>query len=189
MRALLISGYRSYELQIYRENEPKLFFLKQLLTQKLVEKIEAGFQWFVITGQLGVELWTGELVIQLKEEYPDIRLAILTPYENMTSQWNTSNQSLFQKVCSGADYVRSTSQKNYESPKQLQANQVFIIQNTQGALLLHDTMQPGKTKYLYELIKKYQEEHIYDLEVINFEQLDWFVHLYQEEHPDGLKDL
>lgn len=185
----MVSGYRSYELQIYRDNDPKLFFLKKLLTEKFIQKIEEGYTWFVITGQLGVELWTGELIIELKDTYPDIQLAVLPPYEEMSSQWNESNQLLFQRVCQGADYVEPTSQKPYESPRQLQANQAFIIRNTEACLLVHDREYPGKEKYLLDLIEVYQEKHEYHLEIIDFEDLDWFVQIYQENHPKELKDL
>lgn len=189
MSAILISGYRSYELQIYRKNDPKLFFLKQLLTDKIKHKVEEGAEWFIISGQLGVELWCGEIVNDLKSEYPEIKLAVMPPYAQMTNQWNELNQDLYSRVVAQADFIQPTSQKTYESPSQLQNNQMFLIQNTDNCLLVMDREYPGKTEYLYDLILKYQELEEYPLEVVDFEELNWFVQTYQEHHPEALKDL
>ena len=34
----------------------------------------------LIQGQLGIELWTAEVVIDLRVEYPDLKLGIITPF-------------------------------------------------------------------------------------------------------------
>lgn len=180
MRNLLISGYRSYELNIFNQSDPKYGYLKKFIKNRLINYIENGVEWFVITGQLGIELWAGEVVLELKEEYPEINLAILLPYTSFGENWNETNKTLFEEVIRQADYVNYTSNKDYESPAQIKSNQVFSVRNTDGAFLIYDTMvgesADGKPKYLYDLILQYQENSTYELNLVGFEEIEFYIH-------------
>lgn len=189
LESLLISGYRSYELNIFNQTDPKYLYLRAFLEKELKNYIENGVEWYIITGQLGIELWAGELIIELREENPDINLAVLLPYTSFGDNWNQENKDLFDEVIRQADYVNYTSNKDYESPKQLQANQAFVIENTDGAWLLYDQMtdqdgQVSKPKYLYDLIELYQERQEYSLQTASFDEIDFFVHEYHEMHGE-----
>lgn len=180
MKNLLISGYRSYELNIFNQSDPKYDYLKKFIKNRLINYIENGVEWFVITGQLGIELWAGEVVLELKEEYPEINLAILLPYTSFGENWNETNKTLFEEVIRQADYVNYTSNKDYESPAQIKSNQVFSVRNTDGAFLIYDTMvgesADGKPKYLYDLILQYQENSTYELNLVGFEEIEFYIH-------------
>lgn len=177
---ILISGYRSYELNIFNHTDPKYIYLKKFIKNRLIRYIEEGVEWFVITGQLGIELWAGEVVIELKEEYPEINLAVLLPYTSFGEKWNEMNKTLFEEVVRQADYVNYTSNKDYDSPAQIKSNQIFSVRNTDGAFLIYDTMigesADGKPKYLYDLIRKYQENSTYELNLVGFEEIEFYIH-------------
>ena len=51
----------------------------------------------LIQGQLGIELWTAEVVIDLRVEYPDLKLGIITPFMGI-SKWNEQNQMKYNKI-------------------------------------------------------------------------------------------
>lgn len=182
LKSILVSGYRSFELNIFDQKDPKYLYLKEFLKDRLKAYIEDGLEWVIITGQLGIELWAGEIVLELREEYPEINLAVILPYTAFGENWNEINKGLFERVIHQADYVNYTSNKNYESPKQLNANQVFTIRNTDGAFLVYDTMMgesaDGSPKYIYDLIQTYQENHEYELNLASFEEIEFFIHEY-----------
>lgn len=182
MKSILVSGYRSFELNIFDQKDPKYLYLKEFLKDRLKAYIENGVEWVIITGQLGIELWAGEIVLELREEYPEIHLAVILPYTSFGENWNEMNKGLFERVIHQADYVNYTSNKDYESPKQLNANQVFTIRNTDGAFLIYDTMMgesaDGSPKYVYDLIQKYQEHQEYELNLTSFEEIEFFIHEY-----------
>lgn len=186
LRNLLISGYRSYELNIFDQTDPKYKYLKKFIENRLLTFIENGVEWFIIGGELGVELWAGEIILELKEEHPEINLAVIFPYTSFGKNWNETNQALLERVIHQADYVNYTSNKNYESPAQLKANQVFNIRNTDGAFLVYDTLTEetaaGKPKFLYDLIIQYQERTEYELYLASFEEIEFFIHEYVEIH-------
>lgn len=180
MKSILISGYRSYELNIFNQTDLKLLYLKEFIKDRLVQYIENGVEWFVITGQLGIELWAGEVLLELKEEYPEVSLAVLLPFTGFGENWNETNKTMFEEIIHQADYVNYTSNKDYESPAQLKGNQIFSVRNTDGAFIIYDTMvgesADGKPKYLYELILQYQENSTYELNLVGFEEIEFFIH-------------
>lgn len=50
-----------------------------MIKKKLIDLIEDGLEWVLISGQLGVELWAAEVVIDLKNQYPpDFRTLTIT---------------------------------------------------------------------------------------------------------------
>ena len=57
-----------------------------------------------------------------------------------------------------------------------------MLEHTDRALLLYDPEHPGKTKYDYEAIKKYQEKSDYPLDIIDFYDLQEAAKEYEENH-------
>lgn len=57
-----------------------MYYLKAFIKHKLLQYIDEGLEWVLIQGQLGIELWTAEVVIDLRVEYPDLKLGIITPF-------------------------------------------------------------------------------------------------------------
>jgi len=186
LKSIFVSGYRSYELNIFDQTDPKYLYLMEFLKERLQSYVEEGAEWFVITGQLGIELWAGELILEMKEENPAIHLSVLLPYTSFQDNWNEKNQALFDRVIRQADYVNYTSNKDYESPKQLKGNQVFTIKNTDGAFLIYDTMMEesadAKPKYVYDLIEQYQAQSEYELNLVSFDEIELFIHEYNMTH-------
>lgn len=186
LKSIYVSGYRSYELNIFDQTDRKFKYLREFLKDRIRSYIENGVEWFIINGQLGIELWAAEVVLEfqeeLEEDYPEIHLAVILPYTSFGENWNETNQALLDRVTHQADYVNYSSNKDYESPKQLNANQTFTIRNTDGALLIYDTMMgesaDGSPKYVYDLIEKYQAQSAYELDLVSFEEIEFFIHEY-----------
>lgn len=65
---------------------------------------------------------------------------------------------------------------------QLSGNAQFILNNTDGLLLIYDNEYEGKSSYLYEQVKAHQEAHDYLLDQIYMDDLQSFVADYQERN-------
>lgn len=180
IKRLFVTGYRSYELEIFSDEDDKYFFITEFLKTKLKQYIDQGLEWIVISGQLGVELWTADIAMLLKHDYPHIKIGILLPYQTYGDQWNEYHQHYLQKVLQGADYVNYTSQKPYQNGGQLSGNTSVILGHTDGALLIYDTSKEGKSEYVLEQIQQYRQMHDYYLEQVAFDELEQFVVDYQE---------
>ncbi|MDZ7835478.1 MAG: SLOG family protein [Alkalibacterium sp.] len=84
-------------------------YIKKFFKRKLIEYIEQGMEWVIISGNLGTELWMGEVALDLKADYPELKLAVLLPYTNFSSKWNEVNQMYYNSIIERADYINYTS--------------------------------------------------------------------------------
>ncbi len=55
--------------------------------------MDEGLEWVLIQGQMGIELWTAEVVIELQRTYDSLKFAVITPFQGHTEKWNEHNQS------------------------------------------------------------------------------------------------
>ena len=66
VKTVYITGYKSFELNIYKDDAPEVYYLKQFIAHKLKHLLDEGLEWVLIQGQMGIELWSAEVVIELK---------------------------------------------------------------------------------------------------------------------------
>lgn len=83
IQSLYVSGYKSHELGIFHAKHPGIQIIKKALENELRRLIHEGLEWVIISGQPGVETWTAEVVIGLKEEFPQFKYSVITPFLDM----------------------------------------------------------------------------------------------------------
>ncbi len=184
MQRLWITGYRNYELNTYSDKDPKIKIIKLVLKKHMINLLENGqLDWIITGANLGVEQWASEVAIELRDKFP-VRVSIIIPYEEFASRWNENNQEKFLALKSQVDFFASTSKEPYHSPVQLRNYQNFMLMHTDGALMIYDTENPGKSKFDYNLIRDYQKTTDYPLELIDFYDLQDEAEEYQANQED-----
>ncbi len=151
------------------------------MKSRILEYIDTGLEWVLISAQMGTELWVGEIVIELQETY-DIKLGVLLPHAGYAENWKEGNRLVFDQVIAKADYSNFTSSQPYQNPSQLKGNQQFLIDHTEGCLLFYDPENEGKSKFLLDMLNKHAESHPYEIDFIAFDELQSFVSEYEENH-------
>lgn len=91
MKSIAVTGYKNFELGIFKKDADEAVYIKETIKRHLLPLVEDGLEWVIISGQLGIELWAGDVVAELKADYP-IKLAILEPFEKQSANWNEANQ-------------------------------------------------------------------------------------------------
>lgn len=183
MKRIWITGYRAYELGIFKENDPKIKIIKELLKRELKQRLENSDEDFwVITGpQMGIERWGIETARTLKRDYPQLRIALMEPYADFARRWNENNQAKLLQIKEAVDYTGKVSEKPYESPMQLRAYQNFMLHYTDEALLIYDPDYAGKTQWDLKAIRNYQAANQdYLLRLIDFDELQEMAEEYAE---------
>ena len=182
MKRLWVSGYRSYELGIFDQKDKKVTVIKYALKRYFLQKLEEGeLDWIIAGPNLGVEQWALEEGVALRDEY-SVRVSMMSPYLEFSKRWNENNQANFNNLKEKVDFFGSTSNSPYQNPSQLRNYQNFMINHTDEALLIYDPEHSGKTKYDYDLIKKYQEEKDYPLTLLDFYDLQDAAEEYEENY-------
>ena len=185
IKSLYVSGYRPHELGIFNATHPGLAIIKQAITERLTQLLEDGLQWVIVSGQPGVETWAAEAVIDLKKTHEELKLAIITPFLNMEENWKDDKKQTYHFICSEADFVSAASKKPYEAPWQFVEKDKFILDNTEGLLLVYDEENEASPKYLLNLARQYKE-HVedYELLIINAYDLQTIAEELQQQQWD-----
>ena len=81
--------------------------LVQRLKDTIIELIEQGVTDFYDGGALGFDMLCAETVIELKAEYPDIKLHLLLPCppEEQVKGWNKAQIARYNEILQAADSV------------------------------------------------------------------------------------
>ena len=173
MRRLWLTGYRSYELNAFQDDDPKVAVVKRVLTQRLTILLEEDDdEFWVITGpQLGVEQWGAAVALELKKSFRQLKVAMMLPFADFGQQWNTTNRDRLLNLRDRVDFAREVTTKPYESPEQLRSYQRFMLDHTDSMLMVYDPDHPGKPKYDYELAHKYGDQQDYLVDLVDFDEL------------------
>lgn len=177
---LWLSGYRSYELSIFNEKDPKLTVLRYALQQELKNLLENGLEWIITSGQLGIEQWGCQEALKLKTAYPHLKIALMTPYIDFSKTWNEHHQLKFSELQDQCDFYASISNEPYTGVKQLQNYQTFMLEHTDQAFFVYDPQFEGKLNYAYQAILKYQQLHSYPMHLLEMDQLQEYAQNYFE---------
>ena len=49
VKVIYFSGYRSFELGVFKENDPKVAVIKKVLKREIQQLAEEGLEWIMIT--------------------------------------------------------------------------------------------------------------------------------------------
>lgn len=177
VKTVVISGYKPYELGIFKQDHPAVSYIKKAIKEQIISLHEDGLEWVLISGQLGTELWAAEVVYELREqeEYDGLQLAVITPFLEQESKWNEQNKEWYESILLEADFVDSVSRRPYEKPWQFRVKNQFFVQKSDAMVLFYDLEKGGSPKYLYDTALTFQEKHDYELHLIGFEDLQFLV--------------
>ncbi|MFS0863335.1 DUF1273 domain-containing protein [Fredinandcohnia sp. 179-A 10B2 NHS] len=184
MKVLAITGYKPFELGIFGQNHPGVGYIKTALRKQLIPLLEEGLEWVIISGQLGVELWGAEVSYELQELYPELKLAVITPFLDQEENWNETNKEYYQFILSQADYINSITNRKYDNPSQFRLKNTFFLEKSDGLLVLYDEENEGSPKYIYADAKKRAENGDYELITINGYDLQTIVEEEQLANND-----
>lgn len=160
MRILTVTGCKPMELSIFNEADPRIVFVKKALEKRLIGFIEEGLEWVLISGQTGVEMWTAEVVLELKEMY-DIKVGIIPPFENQESRWPEALKHKYKELIFVADFCKPIFKGDYKGAYQFQAKDGWLVDKSDAALILMDEENPGSAGYFHDVAKEAEGYPIY----------------------------
>jgi uncharacterized phage-like protein YoqJ len=163
VKVLAITGYKSFELGIFQKDHKGITYIKKAIRKQLIPIIEEGLEWVLISGQLGTELWAAEEVFKLQLDYPELRLAILTPHLDQEVKWNDTNKELYEMVLAQADFVDSITKRPYENPGQLKVKNQYIVQKSDALLAFYDDEKKGSPFFMIQEAGKKSEHQNYQV--------------------------
>lgn len=181
MKVLHVTGYKSMEMGIFKEDDPKVHFIKAAIEKQLTRFIEEGLEWVIVSGQMGVELWTAEIILDLKETY-DINLAVFPPFENQDKRWPENLKAKYEEITMLADFYKPLYEGDYKGPYQFRAKNMWLVEKSDASLLLMDDEYPGSVRFFHEAAKQMSDS--YPIYYITPMDLDDIVEELRLSDPD-----
>lgn len=80
--------------------------IKKAMEAAILQAINDGFVTFITGMARGVDIWAGEIVLQLRKQNPNLHLIAASPYEGFESRWSTDWQRRYNSILEQADLVR-----------------------------------------------------------------------------------
>lgn len=113
MKCTILSTGFEKRRELKNEDERSVSQIKAFLREEIWGLYISGFSDFYVSCELGVPLWSAEIICDLKK-HNDIRLHITTPFEEQAVLWSEDIRDRYFQVHSMADSVKIMSVRNYE---------------------------------------------------------------------------
>ena len=146
---LWVTGYRSYELGIFNDNDPKAAVIKYCLENNLNSLLEKGLEWVITGGQLGTEQWALEVAEKIAMTNFELKTSLMYPFSEFGNNWKEDKKIKLKELEENCDFSAKVSSRPYESPQQLRNYQRFMLEHTEGCLLLYDKENEGKLWFTF----------------------------------------
>ena len=85
--------------------------LGRQLKSTLIQLINDGYRYFGAGGALGYDTLAAQTVLELKTQYPDVKLILVLPCLSQTRGWSARDIEIYEDIKSKADKVVYTSQE------------------------------------------------------------------------------
>lgn len=94
-----VTGHRPTRFKWkYNENNNGCKRLKKRMKEQFTLLYEKGVRRFYVGGALGVDMWAGEILLQMKElpDYKDIHLIVVLPFDGYNKTWDSQSKNRLQ---------------------------------------------------------------------------------------------
>ncbi|MBE6583811.1 MAG: DUF1273 domain-containing protein [Ruminococcaceae bacterium] len=98
IKAVCFTGHREIEIS-------SAYLIPSALKNVLKELILRGAQRFLAGGAIGFDTIAALCVLELKAQYPHIKLELILPCRNQTQKWNDLNKDVYSAILERADKV------------------------------------------------------------------------------------
>ena len=118
--------------------------VKKRLREVLIQCIENGYRYFGAGGALGFDTLAALTVLELKSDYPEIKLILVLPCKDQTRGWKETDIQKYEWIKSKADKVLYTSEHYYNGCMQ-KCNR-HLVDNS-SICISYYTGKKGETEY------------------------------------------
>lgn len=154
----VVTGHHLHELPFHDEphGEDSLK-LQEKIRKQLVALLEEGVQTFYCGLELGVELWVGEILLNLKKDYPDLKIHIALASEERANDWGEEDRErYFDNVLPFCDTVETISSENNDKCMIFRNN--YLSKRSDLFLVVWDGRELCDTAYLVSKAKNLKKD-------------------------------
>ncbi|MGN0748203.1 MAG: SLOG family protein [Christensenellales bacterium] len=139
---LCFTGHRSQKLPWrFNEEDNRCVNMKNKAKEKIEQSINAGYVNFISGMALGFDMICAEIVLELKKNYPDIKLVCAIPCKNQDKLWSEEYKKRYKRILKQADIVRYIAEE-YTKTCMLERND-YMLNNSSKVIALYNGLAGG----------------------------------------------
>lgn len=147
------TGHRPQNLPWgFNENDERCVNMKQKLKDTIIRAIKRGYKIFISGMALGFDTICAETVLELKKEYPDIKLIGALPCKTQDKLWKDKDRKRYKSLIKKLDGIRCIYDEYVGAECMLERNR-YMVNNSSLMIALFDG-KSGGTKKTIEYAKK-----------------------------------
>lgn len=129
--------------------------VKKALEIAILQAINDGFMTFITGMARGIDIWAGEIVLQLRKQNPNLHLIAASPYEGFENHWSADWQMRYKDILDQADLVRFIC-KDY-SKACFQIRNEWMVNRSTRVIAVYNG-KPGGTRNTIEYAERNKVE-------------------------------
>lgn len=146
MTTCALTGHRPAHFSFQdKEQHPDCVALKVSMREQISQLAARGVTTFLTGMALGVETWGAEIVLELKEKDPRLKLVAVLPCETQANKWTERQRERYFDIlarCDEAVYVR----RRYRASCMLERNR-YLVEHSEILLAVYDGAPGSGTAY------------------------------------------
>lgn len=141
-RRCAFTGYRPQKMPFgFDEADPRCIDFKKRVKDTIQALYDMGYKHFISGGALGMDMFAAEAVVELREEYPEIILEMVSPFDAQAAKWSPELQARHDRLFEVADITTATGHE-YTKGAMFRRNQYLVI-NADLLLAAYDGKEGG----------------------------------------------
>ena len=147
------TGYRPQKCPWgFNEKDKRFLRVKEKTKQEIEKAISNGYDTFLCGMAIGFDMMCAEMVLELKNKYPYIRLIGALPCKNQDCKWPIKQQERYRNLLKQLDAIRCVNDE-YTGPECMLERNRYMINNSSIIIALFNGL-PGGTKSTIEYAKQ-----------------------------------
>ena len=136
------TGHRPYKLPWRTdETDPRCVAVKEMIARRLREAYALGCREFLCGMAQGCDLYFAEAVLELREQYPEIRLTAMLPCPNQADPWPVADRERYEQLCGRCD--RQVCVSEIYSRDCMQLRNRVMVEQAQVLISVYDGSASG----------------------------------------------
>lgn len=115
--------------------------IKVDLENEILHAISDGYTTFITGMAYGTDIWAGNIVVRLKDRFPDLKLIAAIPFPGFSEGWDDEWKAKYERLLSAADLVKTIAAEYSEDAYQLR-NQ-WMVDHCSKVIAVYDWKAGG----------------------------------------------
>lgn len=128
----------------------KALQISENLKKIIIEKIQEGYDCFLAGGAMGFDMLAELTILELKFEYPNIKLKLVLPYPEHHKSWARKMREIYEYILKNADEIEYVCNQYYMGCFHLRNN---TLVDYSDCCICYLEKESGGTAYTVEKAK------------------------------------